>query len=174
MARVTVLMALSSKLSLQLTEQEEQDADAEELEAVMAGGGGGGRAETVLRRLARGMQMAHDMGLALGSVIASVLLWYTLPEAVDSLWETVWTAGPGAELNATALMPIPSTAFLEAFWQRSEDGVRVCGAQACPIGYNDADWEAVAMEGQRNLAHRECPLTSTPTKPPPPRHSPTL
>ncbi|XP_034237571.1 UNC93-like protein [Thrips palmi] len=150
-ARVTVLMALSSKLALQLTEQEEQDADAEELEAVMAGAGGGGRTETVLRRLARGLQMAHDVGLALGSVIASILLWYTLPEAADSLWETAWAAPD--EANTTSLMPIPSTAFLEAFWQRSEDGVRVCGAQACPIGYNDAAWEAVAVAGPRNLAH---------------------
>lgn len=75
MARVTVLMALSSKLALQLTEREEMDADAEELEAVMAGAGGGGRIETVLRRLARGLQAAHDCGLAVGSVIASLLLW---------------------------------------------------------------------------------------------------
>ncbi|XP_052132841.1 UNC93-like protein [Frankliniella occidentalis] len=150
-ARVTVLMALSSKLALQLTEQEEMDADAEELEAVMAGAGGGGRIETVLRRLARGLQFAHDGGLALGSVIASLLLWYTLPET-GSLWDAVWTAGPSGltfgalgDLNlSSAVAALPTTAILEAYWPRGEDGARTCGAQACPIGTDPDDWEDLA------------------------------
>ncbi|KAK3919006.1 UNC93-like protein [Frankliniella fusca] len=150
-ARVTVLMALSSKLALQLTEQEEMDADAEELEAVMAGAGGGGRIETVLRRLARGLQFAHDAGLALGSVIASLLLWYTLPEA-GALWDAVWTAGPSglsfgglADANLTgAASSLPATALLEAYWPLGEDGGRICGAQACPISADPDDWEDLA------------------------------
>lgn len=98
MARISVLMTLSSKLALQLTEQEELDADAEELEAVMAGAGGGGRIETVLRRLARGLQAAHDLGLALGSLIAALLLWSVLrPQpAIGSVacWSPRKSPGP--------------------------------------------------------------------------------
>ena len=64
-ARVTFLMTLASKLSYVVSEDEE----AEEVSSC--------RRETVVRRLARGLQTAQDFGFVLGNGVAASLLWYT-------------------------------------------------------------------------------------------------
>lgn len=76
---------------------------------------------------------------------------YTLPEP-DSLWNAVWAPGPGAgpgagalatELNlSSASLQLPTTAIIEAFWPRGEDGARVCGAQACPLVYEAFEYDS--------------------------------
>lgn len=106
--------------------------------------------------------------------MSSSLRRYTLPE-VDTLWDGLWSSGAGAgaglaglagalaELNLSslsldgalgslgALAALPTSAVLEARWPRGEDGARVCGAEACPIG---VDWEDASRP--RTLAHCEC------------------
>jgi MFS family permease len=67
--RVTFLMTLASKLSYVATEEE----DAEDVEESSS------RRQTIVRRLARGLQTAQDFGLVLGNGIAAFLLWYTKP-----------------------------------------------------------------------------------------------
>jgi hypothetical protein len=66
-ARVTLLMTLASKLSYLVTEDEEGE-DVEENSS---------RRETVVRRLARGLQTAQDFGMVLGNGVTAFLLWYT-------------------------------------------------------------------------------------------------
>jgi hypothetical protein len=67
--RVTFLMTLASKLSYVVTEDEEAE-DVEE---------SSGRRQTIVRRLARGLQTAQDFGLVLGNGVTAILLWYTQP-----------------------------------------------------------------------------------------------
>ena len=66
-ARVTFLMTLASKLSYVVTEEDEvEDMDKSS-----------SRRETTVRRLARGLQTAQDIGLVLGNGVTAFLLWYT-------------------------------------------------------------------------------------------------
>ena len=86
-------------------------------------------------------------------------LRYTLPEP-DALWNAVWApavAGPGGsrpgpgsgsgsgELNLSSVsLQLPTSAIIEAYWPRGEDGARVCGAQACPLVYEAFEYEALS------------------------------
>jgi hypothetical protein len=67
--RVTFLMTLASKLSYVATEEEDAEDVVES----------SGRRQTVVRRLARGLQTAQDFGLVFGNGITAFLLWYTQP-----------------------------------------------------------------------------------------------
>jgi hypothetical protein len=62
-------MTLASKLSYVVTEEEEVE-DVEENSS---------RRQTIVRRLARGLQTAQDFGLVLGNGVTAFLLWYTQP-----------------------------------------------------------------------------------------------
>lgn len=62
-ARLTFLMTLACKLSYVVTEEEEEENSS--------------LRQTVVRRLARGLQTAQDFGLVLGNGVTAFLLWYT-------------------------------------------------------------------------------------------------
>ncbi|PSN37175.1 hypothetical protein C0J52_20662 [Blattella germanica] len=94
-ARVTFLMTIASKLSYVVTE----DDEAEEENTC--------RRETVVRRLARGLQTAQDFGFVLGNGVAASLLWYTQQD------------GPGYEMDELFLL--------------DDSGDRICGSEACPF-----------------------------------------
>ena len=60
-------MTLASKLSYVVTEEDEvEDMDKSS-----------SRRQTTVRRLARGLQTAQDIGLVLGNGVTAFLLWYT-------------------------------------------------------------------------------------------------
>ncbi|KAJ9576175.1 hypothetical protein L9F63_006997 [Diploptera punctata] len=94
-ARVTFLMTLASKLSYVVSEDEE----AEEQNNC--------RRETVVRRLARGLQTAQDFGFVLGNGVAASLLWFTRQD------------DEGFQVDGL---------FLE-----DDSGDRICGSEACPF-----------------------------------------
>ncbi|XP_021936345.1 protein unc-93 homolog A isoform X2 [Zootermopsis nevadensis] len=95
-ARLTFLMTLASKLSYVVTEEGEEESSC--------------RRETVVRRLARGLQTAQDFGLVLGNGVTAFLLWYAQQDDAE--------------------FPQPE---LDALFLTDGSQERVCGSKACPF-----------------------------------------
>ncbi|PNF36999.1 hypothetical protein B7P43_G08046 [Cryptotermes secundus] len=112
--RVTFLMTLASKLSYVVTEDEEAE-DVEESSS---------RRQTIVRRLARGLQTAQDFGLVLGNGVTAFLLWYTQPDDTES----------------------PQR--LDALFLTDDSQERVCGSEACPITSVTQGPNSTADDGQ--------------------------
>lgn len=66
-ARITCLMALSTKLSFVMTEQEMGEEESSQ---------GLRRTEVVIHKLSRGLQVAQDFGFIIGNMATSLLIWY--------------------------------------------------------------------------------------------------
>ncbi|XP_050428070.1 protein unc-93 homolog A [Adelges cooleyi] len=92
-SRTAVLMTLSSKMAYVLSDREECELE------------GNGRREAVARNLARGLQMAHDIGLIAGNAFVAYMIKGTRADA----------------------------ALGSMFANDNEGADRTCGSVACPL-----------------------------------------
>ncbi|BES90089.1 Hypothetical protein NTJ_02896 [Nesidiocoris tenuis] len=99
-ARITCLMALSTKLSFVMTEQEMGEIDFSH---------GLRKTEVVVHKLSRGLQIAQDFGFIIGNMATSLLIWYTAkPDSTESLLDSMFPMDSNGErVCGSAVCPLP-------------------------------------------------------------------
>lgn len=151
-ARINVLMTISSKLSYVFAEEDEEARIL--------------RRTTAIRRVARAFQAAQDFGLIFGSILSAILITYTIN--MNTGYETYGnvtfarenssvsavnascanctncetanctncvetnTGCNGSAQNFQLLNVYDYSAFLDEIFDVDEFGDRLCGSQACP------------------------------------------
>lgn len=129
LARVSLLMTLSTKLSYVFTEEDEESKTLRRI--------------CIIRRVARAFKAAHDFGYILGSILTTLLITYTVNittnvitnncTAISSTCNNNNNNSNGSVANYTT--DDYYSAFLDDIFDVDESGDRLCGSHACPTSF---------------------------------------